>query len=51
MFDLAKMVQGSRTWLDVYNEKLNEAQSQSSQREKALKRLSNKGTNTKVLLD
>lgn len=40
MFDLAKMVQGSRTWLDVYNEKLDDAQASSRQREKNLQRLS-----------
>lgn len=40
MFDLAKMVQGSRTWLDVYNDKLDEAQRLSSQREQNLQRLS-----------
>ncbi len=39
MFDLAKMVQGSRTWLDVYNEKLDDAQNYSIAREKSLKRL------------
>lgn len=39
MFDLAKMVQGSRTWLDVYNEKLDDAQALSRQREKNLQRL------------
>ena len=39
MFDLAKMVQGSRTWLDVYNEKLDDAKDLSKQREKNLKRL------------
>lgn len=36
MFDLAKMVQGSRTWLDVYNEKLDDAQDWSELREKEL---------------
>lgn len=36
MFDLAKMVQGSRTWLDVYNEKLDDAMDLSEEREKAL---------------
>jgi ABC-type anion transport system duplicated permease subunit len=39
MYDLAKMVQGSRTWLDVYNDKLNNAQHLSELREKDLKRL------------
>ena len=47
MFDLAKMVQGSRTWLDVYNDKLDEAQNLSSQREKKLQRL----VTTKVLIN
>ncbi len=39
MFDLAKMVQGSRTWLDIYNDKLNEAKNLSELREKKLMRL------------
>jgi hypothetical protein len=39
MFDLAKMVQGSRTWLDVYNERLDDAKDLSKQREKSLKRI------------
>ncbi|CCK74663.1 MAG: hypothetical protein KBT75_16595 [Oleispira antarctica] len=39
MFDLAKMVQGSRTWLDVYNEKIDDAKYLSQQREKKLQRL------------
>jgi hypothetical protein len=39
MFDLAKMVQGSRTWLDVYNDKLDDAQDLSELREKKLQRL------------
>jgi hypothetical protein len=47
MVDLAKMVQGSRTWLDVYNEKLDEVKNLSSQREKKLQRLST----TKVSID
>ncbi len=42
MFDLAKMVQGSRTWLDVYTETLEDAQRSSNQREKNLKRISTK---------
>jgi hypothetical protein len=42
MFDLAKMVQGSRTWLDVYTETLEDAQRFSNQREKSLKRISTK---------
>lgn len=45
MFDLAKMVQGSRTWLDVYNDKLDDAKNASIAREKALKRLSIKKPN------
>lgn len=36
MFDLAKMVQGSRTWLDVYTEKLDDALEWSELREKEL---------------
>ena len=47
MFDLAKMIQGSRTWLDVYNDKLDDASNLSRQREKNLQRLAA----TKVLLD
>lgn len=47
MFDLARMIQGSRTWLDVYNDKLDDAHNLSSLREKKLQRLSA----TKVLLD
>lgn len=39
MFDLAKMVQGSRTWLDVYNEKIDDAKYLSQQREKKLQLL------------
>lgn len=39
MFDLAKMVQGSRTWLDIYNDKLEEAQDLSKAREKALNKI------------
>jgi hypothetical protein len=39
MFDLAKMVQGSRTWLDVYNDRLDDAKDLSVLREENLKRL------------
>jgi hypothetical protein len=39
MFDLAKMVQGSRTWLDVYNDKLDDAKDLSILREEKLKSL------------
>jgi hypothetical protein len=39
MFDLAKMVQGSRTWLDVYNDRLDDAKDLSVLREEKLKRL------------
>lgn len=39
MFDLAKMVQGSRTWLDVYNDKIDGVQDLSELREKKLQRL------------
>lgn len=39
MFDLAKMVQGSRTWLDIYNDKLEDAQDLSKAREKALNKI------------
>lgn len=42
MYDLAKMVQGSRTWLDVYTETLEDAQDSSKQREKNLKRITTK---------
>jgi hypothetical protein len=39
MFDLAKMVQGSRTWLDVYNDRLDDAKDLSILREENLKNL------------
>ncbi len=39
MYDLAKMVQGSRTWLEIYNEKLEDAERLSLDREKRLKRV------------
>jgi hypothetical protein len=39
MFDLAKMVQGSRTWLDVYNDRLDDAKDLSMLREENLKKL------------
>ncbi len=39
MYDLAKMVQGSRTWLDIYNEKIQNAQNLSAAREKELQRI------------
>lgn len=39
MFDLAKMVQGSRTWLDLYKEKLDDSIDLSKEREKRLQRL------------
>jgi hypothetical protein len=39
MFDLAKMVQGSRTWLDVYNNRLDDARDLSMLREENLKSL------------
>jgi hypothetical protein len=39
MFDLAKMVQGSRTWLDIYNDKLEDAEDLSEAREKALNKI------------
>mgnify|MGYP001179777175 FL=1 len=39
MFDLAKMVQGSRTWLDIYNDKLEDAQDLSKERERALNKI------------
>lgn len=39
MYDLAHMVPGSRTWLELYSEQLNEAVQQSQQRERELKRL------------
>jgi hypothetical protein len=39
MFDLAKMVQGSRTWLDVYNDRLDDAKDLSILREENLKSL------------
>jgi hypothetical protein len=39
MYDLAKMIQGSRTWLDIYSERIEAAQSMSSNREKELNKL------------
>lgn len=39
MFDLAKMVQGSRTWLELYKEKLDDGIALSKEREKRLQRL------------
>ena len=39
MYDLAKMIQGSRTWLDVYNDKIDDGLDASKQREKNLKRI------------
>lgn len=39
MYDLAHMVPGSRTWLELYNEQMNKAFQLSQQRERELKRL------------
>lgn len=39
MFDIAKMVQGSRTWLEIYTERLEKAQEASVKREEELKLL------------
>jgi len=39
MYDLAHMVPGSRTWLDVYNDKIDKAEAHSKTREKTLKSL------------
>lgn len=39
MHDLARMIPGSRTWLDIYNEKMDIALQQSEQREQRLERL------------
>ena len=39
MRDLARMVPGSRTWLDIYNEQMDEALSQSRDRHKYLQSL------------
>lgn len=39
MYDLAHMVPGSRTWLELYSEQMNTAISHSQQRERELKRL------------
>ncbi len=39
MYDLARMVPGSRTWLDLYNEQMNQAIAQSEARTRELKRL------------
>jgi len=42
MYDLAHMLPGSRTWLDVYNEKLDEADAHSKSRVLELKKLDGK---------
>jgi len=39
MYDLAHMVPGSRTWLELYNEQMNKAMQLSQNRERELKRL------------
>lgn len=39
MYDLAHMVPGSRTWLELYSEQMNNALTLSQQRERELKRL------------
>ena len=39
MYDLAHMVPGSRTWLELYNEQMNTAMQLSQNRERELKRL------------
>lgn len=39
MYDLAKMIQGSRTWLDIYSERIEAAQKKSSDREKELNKV------------
>lgn len=39
MYDLAKMIQGSRTWLDIYSERIEAAQKMSSAREKELNKM------------
>ena len=39
MYDLAHMVPGSRTWLELYSEQMNQTISLSQQRERELKRL------------
>ena len=43
MFDIAHMIPGSRTWLEVYGEKVDKAEAYSKEREKALLTLQ-KGT-------
>lgn len=39
MRDLARMTPGSRTWLDIYNEKMDEALKQSKERQRQLERV------------
>ncbi|MCP5161324.1 MAG: hypothetical protein H6999_12120 [Hahellaceae bacterium] len=39
MYDLSRMVPGSRTWLDLYNEQMSKAISESEQRERELKKI------------
>jgi len=45
MYDLAHMVPGSRTWLDVYSEKIEKAEAHSKTREKTLQSLKDQATN------
>ena len=39
MYDLARMVPGSRTWLELYSERMDRASTQSLDRARALKRM------------
>ncbi|WP_246840870.1 hypothetical protein [Hahella sp. CCB-MM4] len=39
MYDLARMVPGSRTWLELYSERIDKANTLSQERERLLKRL------------
>lgn len=47
MYDLAHMLPGSRTWLEVYGEKVDKAELYSKDREKALLKLQTGSTNEK----
>lgn len=51
MYDLAHMLPGSRTWLEVYSEKVDKAEVNSKDREKSLLKLQKGSLNDKELQD
>lgn len=51
MYDLAHMLPGSRTWLEVYSDKIDKADAHSKSREKALLKLQNGSISEKELED